>query len=116
MAAPPRSGPILRYARSISAPARSSRHEAAMADDLLLRISKLNASYGLARILFDLDLEIARGEVVALLGRNGAGKSTTLKSIIGLLPPRSGEIRFMGERIDGRPPHVIARLGIGYVP
>jgi branched-chain amino acid transport system ATP-binding protein len=87
-----------------------------MADDVLLRLSKLNASYGLAQILFDLDLEIARGEVLALLGRNGAGKSTTLKTIIGLLPPRAGEIRFRGERIDGRPPHVIARLGIGYVP
>ncbi len=82
----------------------------------LLRVEKLDASYGLAQILFGLDLEIARGEVLALLGRNGAGKSTTLKTIIGLLPPRAGEIRFRGERIDGRPPHVIARLGVGYVP
>ncbi|HYM03953.1 MAG TPA: ATP-binding cassette domain-containing protein, partial [Stellaceae bacterium] len=87
-----------------------------MAGEALLRVEKLNASYGLAQILFDLDLEVAPGEVLALLGRNGAGKSTTLKSIIGLLPPRSGAIQFAGERIDGRPAHVIARLGVGYVP
>jgi branched-chain amino acid transport system ATP-binding protein len=82
----------------------------------LLAVAKLNACYGRAHVLFDVDLELARGEVLALLGRNGAGKSTTLKSIIGLVRPASGEVRFAGARIDRSASHVIARLGIGYVP
>jgi len=81
-----------------------------------LEVRSLSAGYGRARVLFDVDLTAAHGEVVALLGRNGAGKSTTLKSIMGLLPALSGEVRFGGERIDGRAPHEIARLGLGYVP
>jgi branched-chain amino acid transport system ATP-binding protein len=82
----------------------------------MLEVRGLSAGYGRAQVLFDLELAAARGEVVALLGRNGAGKSTTLKAIMGLLPARSGEIRFDGQRIDGRAPHEIARLGLGYVP
>jgi branched-chain amino acid transport system ATP-binding protein len=82
----------------------------------MLSVRNLNAYYGGAHILADVSLEIAAGEVVVLLGRNGAGKSTTLKSIMGLVPPRSGEIAFDGSRIDGRPSFEIARLGIGYVP
>jgi len=82
----------------------------------MLSVRNLNAYYGGAHILADVSLEIAAGEVVVLLGRNGAGKSTTLKSIMGLVPPRSGEIAFDGNRIDGRPSFDIARLGIGYVP
>ncbi len=82
----------------------------------LLELVKLNVFYGRAHVLYDVDLAVARGEVVALLGRNGAGKSTTLKSIIGLLRPATGEIRFGGARIDRRASHEIARLGIGYVP
>jgi branched-chain amino acid transport system ATP-binding protein len=82
----------------------------------LLAVAKLNAFYGRAHVLFDVDLELERGEVLALLGRNGAGKSTTLKSIIGLVRPASGEVRFGGARIDRSASHVIARLGIGYVP
>jgi branched-chain amino acid transport system ATP-binding protein len=82
----------------------------------MLEVSGLNASYGRAKILFDLRLEARSGEVSVLLGRNGAGKSTTLKSIVGLLPPQAGEIRFDGRRIDRLQPFQIARLGLGYVP
>lgn len=82
----------------------------------MLSLRNLNAYYGGAHILADVSLEIAAGEVVVLLGRNGAGKSTTLKSIMGLVPPRSGEIAFDGTRIDGLSAFEIARLGIGYVP
>ncbi|MFL6574551.1 MAG: ABC transporter ATP-binding protein [Burkholderiales bacterium] len=82
----------------------------------MLEARGLSAGYGRAQILFGLDLTIDRGEVVALLGRNGAGKSTTLKALMGLIEPRSGEVRFEGARIDRRAPHEIARLGLGYVP
>jgi branched-chain amino acid transport system ATP-binding protein len=84
--------------------------------EALLEITGLDAAYGRAQVLFGLSLALARGEALALLGRNGAGKSTALKSIIGLLPPAGGTVRFAGERIDGRASHAIARLGIGYVP
>lgn len=83
----------------------------------MLEIAHLNAFYGRAHILRDLALSVARGEVLVLLGRNGAGKSTTLKSIIGLVRPAAGSsIRFAGREIAGLAPHLIARLGIGYVP
>jgi branched-chain amino acid transport system ATP-binding protein len=82
----------------------------------MLSVSGLNTYYGRAHILADVDLEIAKGEVVVLLGRNGAGKSTTMKSIMGLLPVASGRITFDGVEITGRPPHEIARAGLGYVP
>ncbi|MFZ1908940.1 MAG: ABC transporter ATP-binding protein [Burkholderiales bacterium] len=82
----------------------------------MLEIERLNAAYGLAQVLFDLTLDVRAGEVAVLLGRNGAGKSTCLKSIIGLLRPKSGAIRFAGRRIDGLEPFQIARLGLGYVP
>jgi branched-chain amino acid transport system ATP-binding protein len=82
----------------------------------MLEVKRLNAGYGRARILFDLDLDARPGEVVVLLGRNGAGKSTALKAIIGLVRPASGEIWFAGERIDRLQPFQIARRGIGYVP
>jgi branched-chain amino acid transport system ATP-binding protein len=84
--------------------------------DSLLDISGLNVFYGRAHVLFDVDLALQQGEVLALLGRNGAGKSTTLKTVIGLLRPTSGTIRLGGTRIDGRPSYAVARLGIGYVP
>ncbi len=76
----------------------------------------LDAYYGLSHILFGVCLRAARGEVVALLGRNGAGKSTTLKAIMGLVPPAAGRVIFRGEDITGKPPHVICRKGIGFVP
>jgi branched-chain amino acid transport system ATP-binding protein len=81
-----------------------------------LELKRLNASYGRARILFDIDLELRAGEVAVLLGRNGAGKTTTLKSIMGLVRPDSGEVRLAGRRIDSLQPFEIARLGLGYVP
>ena len=76
----------------------------------------MSAGYGRARVLFDIDLEVREGEVVALLGRNGAGKSTTLKAIMGLVPPSSGTVVFDGRALGGLEPHQIARLGLGYVP
>jgi branched-chain amino acid transport system ATP-binding protein len=82
----------------------------------MLEARHLSAGYGRAQILVGLDLAVDRGEVVALLGRNGAGKSTTLKALMGLVETRSGEVRFEGVRIDRRAPHEIARLGLGYVP
>ena len=82
----------------------------------LLDARGLEAFYGRAQILFGVSLSVARGEVVALLGRNGAGKSTTLKTLMGLVPPRAGTITFGGQRVDGRAPYAICRLGLGYVP
>jgi len=86
------------------------------ATGFVLTATGLNAFYGQAHILFDISLQVGRGEVVVLLGRNGAGKSTTLKSLIGLVPPSEGEVRFRGERIDGLEPFRIAQRGLGYVP
>ncbi len=82
----------------------------------MLEVSGLNAFYGKAQMLFDVSLEVARGEVVALMGRNGAGKSTTIKSIMGLLPGKRGQVRFMGEDITPLAPYQIARRGLGFVP
>lgn len=82
----------------------------------MLSISGLHAYYGRAHILQGVSLEVGQGEVVALLGRNGAGKSTTIKSVMGLVPPARGEIRFGEARIDHLPSYRIARLGLGYVP
>jgi len=81
-----------------------------------LDIEGLHAQYGAARILTDLALRVEPGEVVALLGRNGAGKSTTLKSIVGLVRPSAGIVRFRGTEIQSLATHAIARLGLGYVP
>ena len=81
-----------------------------------LNVRDIHSYYGRAHILADVSLEAAAGEVVALLGRNGAGKSTTLKSIIGLVRPARGTIELDGARIDGEPPHRICRRGLGYVP
>jgi branched-chain amino acid transport system ATP-binding protein len=82
----------------------------------MLDVSAVHAYYGLAHILSDVALTVSRGEVVALLGRNGAGKSTTLKSVMGLVRPASGSIRFLDQEIAGRAVYRVARLGIGYVP
>lgn len=82
----------------------------------MLRVDGLHTYYGRAHILADVSLDAATGEIVVLLGRNGAGKSTTLKSIMGLVPAAQGTIRFMDRDIAGLPPHEIARLGLGYVP
>ena len=82
----------------------------------LLEAKSLNAWYGAAHILFDVDLQVNRGEVVALMGRNGAGKSTTLKTLMGLLTKRKGPIHFLGKDVSKAEPHEVARLGLGYVP
>lgn len=83
---------------------------------MMLHVEGLHSHYGRAHILSDVALEAREGEVLALLGRNGAGKSTTLKSVIGLVRPTSGTISFAGKRIDGLSPFRIARLGLGFVP
>jgi branched-chain amino acid transport system ATP-binding protein len=82
----------------------------------MLSVAALDAYYGRAHILAGVSFELARGEVLALLGRNGAGKSTTLKTVMGLVRPAAGEILFRGARIDGLSPQRIARLGLGWVP
>ena len=82
----------------------------------MLEARALAAAYGRAQVLFGLDLTLSRGEVVALLGRNGAGKSTTLKALMGLVPSTAGEVRFRGVRIERLAPWQIARLGLAYVP
>ena len=87
-----------------------------MSADLLLQTRGLNAWYGAAQILFDVNLQVRRGEVVALMGRNGAGKSTTLKAIMGMMPRRSGQIDYLGHDISGAQPHQVARQGLGFVP
>jgi branched-chain amino acid transport system ATP-binding protein len=84
--------------------------------ETVLEVEGLGAGYGPAEILFGVSLRLARGEVAALMGRNGAGKSTTLKAIMGLLVPRAGQVRFAGQEIAGMPGFRIARLGLGYVP
>jgi branched-chain amino acid transport system ATP-binding protein len=82
----------------------------------MLKVEGLHTYYGRAHILADVGFEVAQGNVVVLLGRNGAGKSTTLKSIMGLVPPAQGRIAFAGTEIAGKQPFEIARLGLGYVP
>jgi branched-chain amino acid transport system ATP-binding protein len=83
---------------------------------VLLTVDRIDTFLGGGHILAGVSLEIGEGETVALLGRNGVGKSTTLKSIIGLAPPKRGSIRFKGKEIGATKPHEISRLGIGYVP
>jgi branched-chain amino acid transport system ATP-binding protein len=82
----------------------------------MLSVSKLQAGYGTAQVLFDVSFAIQAGEVVTLLGRNGMGKTTTIRSIMGLLRPSGGEIRFDGKPVAGLPPYRIAQHGIGLVP
>jgi len=83
---------------------------------MFLEIKDIHTYFGKSHILHGVSIEIEKGEIVALLGRNGVGKTTTLKSIIGLVPPQKGSIQFKGEEIIGLRPHSICRLGIGYVP
>jgi branched-chain amino acid transport system ATP-binding protein len=82
----------------------------------LVRVENVHTYYGKSHILNGVSLDVAPGEVVGLLGRNGVGKSTTLKTIMGLVRPSEGVVRFEGAAITGLPPHKLARIGIGYVP
>jgi len=82
----------------------------------MLSCKGVAASYGSSQVLFDVELEIGTGEVVTLLGRNGMGKTTTIRAILGLTPAHAGEIRFAGQALRGLAPEAIARLGIGLVP
>ena len=83
---------------------------------MILEVTDIYTSYGLSQILFGVSLQVNEGECVALLGRNGVGKTTTLRSIMGLTPPRQGEIRYRGRNITGLAAYRIAKLGIGFVP
>ena len=100
---------LFRHRQDLRAEPRHERRHAQ-------RCEHLSAWYGAARILYDLSFEVGRGEVVALMGRNGAGKSTTLKAIMGLIAERQGEVRFNGEDISTLKPFEIARRGLGYTP
>ncbi|MVW70982.1 ABC transporter ATP-binding protein [Bordetella sp. 15P40C-2] len=84
--------------------------------DTVLNVQGIDACYGSSQVLFNMCLNVRRGETLALLGRNGAGKSTTMKSIAGVVAARSGSIELLGKQVRGRAPHAIARLGIGFVP
>ncbi|MEE9150192.1 MAG: ABC transporter ATP-binding protein [Candidatus Tectomicrobia bacterium] len=83
---------------------------------MILEVKDVYTSYGLSQILFGVSLEVNEGECVALLGRNGVGKTTTLRSIMGLTPPRQGTIHYRGEEVTGQPAFRIAKMGIGFVP
>ncbi len=83
---------------------------------MILEVQDVYTSYGLSQILFGISLQVNKGECVALLGRNGVGKTTTLRSIMGLTPPRRGKILYNGRDITGKPPFRVAKLGIGFVP
>ncbi len=82
----------------------------------MLELNKINTYYGQSHVLFDVSLEARQGEIVALLGRNGVGKTTTIHTIMGLTPPRNGSIRFKGREISGEKSHQVAMAGIGLVP
>ena len=83
---------------------------------MILEVGNIYTAYGLSQILFGVSLKVQEGEVISLLGRNGVGKTTTLRSIMGLTPPKSGSIKWRGEEIVGKPTYEISRLGIGFVP
>ena len=83
---------------------------------IIFEAENIDVFYGTSQILFGLSLAVAEGQTMALLGRNGAGKSTTLKAIAGLAPPRKGRVRVLGTEMQKKKPHLIARAGIGYVP
>jgi branched-chain amino acid transport system ATP-binding protein len=87
-----------------------------MSGRILFSAQKIDVFYGSSQILFGVDIALAEGQTMALLGRNGAGKSTTLKAIAGLAPPRRGRVTVMGRDMGNRKPHLIARAGVGFVP
>ena len=83
---------------------------------MILELKGINTFYEKSHILHDISMQVDEGEVVGLLGRNGVGKSTTLKSMSGVVIPRAGSILFKGKELVGMKPHQITRLGVGYVP
>ena len=83
---------------------------------MMLEVSEIHTYYGLSHVLFGVSLTVNQGEIVCLLGRNGAGKSTTMRSIMGLNPPQNGTIRFKGLTCTGQKPYLLARMGMGFVP
>jgi branched-chain amino acid transport system ATP-binding protein len=87
-----------------------------MSGRLMLAAQNLDVFYGASQILFDVSVEVREGETMALLGRNGAGKSTTFKALAGLAPPKRGRVELTGTEVQTRKPHAIARAGVGYVP
>ena len=87
-----------------------------VARDAVLVVEDIYTFYGLSQVLFGVSLEVGRGECVCLLGRNGVGKTTTMRSIIGLTPPRRGRVMWKGRDVAGRAPYQIARAGIGFIP
>jgi len=82
----------------------------------LLEVENLSAGYGASQVLFDMNLAVAPGQCATLLGRNGMGKTTTIKTIMGLLAPLGGTVRWKGQAVQGRPSYAIAKLGLGLVP
>ena len=82
----------------------------------MIEVKDINSFYGKAQILRDLSFSIGKGDVVSLLGRNGAGETTTMKSIIQLVTPKTGSVTFNGSEVVGKPAHKVAKMGLGYVP
>ena len=87
-----------------------------MSAQAVIEVERIDVFYGTSQILFGVSLSVSEGQTVALLGRNGAGKSTTLKAIAGLVAPRTGRVKVLGIEMQNRRPHVIARAGVGFVP
>ncbi|MFN0314271.1 MAG: ABC transporter ATP-binding protein [Burkholderiales bacterium] len=85
-------------------------------DNVMLAARDLDVFYGASQILFGVNVEVREGQTMALLGRNGAGKSTTFKALAGLAPPKRGTVQLTGTQVQGKKPHAIARTGMGYVP
>ncbi len=97
-------------------PISAKKKAAAMTEAPLLEVADIETSYGLSRVLFGISLAVGAGEMVSLMGRNGMGKTTTVRSIMGLTRPAAGSIRFAGAELRELPPHRIAKLGLGLVP
>ena len=81
-----------------------------------LEVSGIHTAYGLSQVLFGVSMKVEAGQIVSMIGRNGVGKTTTMRSIIGLTPPNKGTVKFEGQDITGWSAHKVARLGIGFVP
>ncbi len=101
---------------SAAAGSRSERPTAAADDSRVLAVDDIHTAYGLSQVLFGVSLAVGAGECVCLLGRNGVGKTTTMRSIMGLAPPGRGRITWKGRDITGKAPYQVANLGLGFVP